>query len=394
MKVLFIQDVGDVGGATNSLKELIKKLHDKYNVEPIVLTSEYNSVNIYCKKNNFENYAINHRQTIIPSSKNKFKNYLKHRLSTVLYLRNYFFNLIAVKKIKNKINFNEIDLIHTNVNRDSIGFMIAKKYHIKHIVHLREFGDLDYNCFSLKRNYVSYMNKYCDKYIAISNVIKDHWIKKGLDKNKIEVIYNGVDYMNIEKCNDFDTTKKIHCVFSGQISENKGQIQVIKALSLIDKTYRDRIKLDIYGTGDKAYVMYLKKIVEKNNLDKIVEFKGFNTNLRSELRNYDVGLVCSKSEAFGRVTVEYMISKILVIATNCGANVELIEDDKTGILFEYNNIQELSRVIMDVILNYKNKQEIIDLAYEMAMKKYTSDTNSKMIYNLYERVKKDERNDA
>jgi glycosyltransferase involved in cell wall biosynthesis len=45
------------------------------------------------------------------------------------------------------------------------------------------------------------------------------------------------------------------------------------------------------------------------------------------------------------VTVEAMHSKMTVVASDCGANPELIENGKNGFLFEYGNIQEFARII-------------------------------------------------
>lgn len=46
----------------------------------------------------------------------------------------------ALKVIENEVDLSSIDLIHTNSNRDGLGALINKKYGIKHVWHLREFG--------------------------------------------------------------------------------------------------------------------------------------------------------------------------------------------------------------------------------------------------------------
>lgn len=384
MKVLYIQDFGDIGGATNSLKELVKKMNNNYNIEPIIITSDYNSVNQYADENNYENYSIKHKQFIVAPSKNIFKKIIKNYFPYILYIYNYIFNLFALKKLEKKINFNEIDFVHTNVIRSQIGFIICKKYGIKHIVHLREFSDLDYNCKPLMKNYINYINKYSTQFIAISNVIKEHWIKKGLDESKIKVIYNGVDI--IEKTKKIFSKDKIKMVFCGQICETKGQIQVIEALKLLDEDLLKKIRIDFYGTGEEKYINNLKNYIEKYKLESIISFKGFNKNVREKLQEYDIGFICSKSEAFGRVTVEYMMSRVLVIASDSGANKELITNEVNGLIYEYNNISKLKENIIKAIEILDNRKDIIDNAYNIANKKYTSDMNSKEIYKVYKRL--------
>lgn len=384
MKILYIQDFGDIGGATNSLKELVKKMNNNYNIEPIIITSDYNSVNQYADENNYENYSIKHKQFIVAPSKNIFKKIIKNYFPYILYIYNYIFNLFALKKLEKKINFSEIDFVHTNVIRSQIGFIICKKYGIKHIVHLREFSDLDYNCKPLMKNYINYINKYSTQFIAISNVIKEHWIKKGLDESKIKVIYNGVDI--IEKTKKIFSKDKIKMVFCGQICETKGQIQVIEALKLLDEDLLKKIRIDFYGTGEEKYINNLKNYIEKYKLESIISFKGFDKNVREKLQEYDIGFICSKSEAFGRVTVEYMMSRVLVIASDSGANKELITNEVNGLIYEYNNISKLKENIIKAIEILDNRKDIIDNAYNIANKKYTSDMNSKEIYKVYKRL--------
>ena len=52
-----------------------------------------------------------------------------------------------------------------------------------------------------------------------------------------------------------------------------------------------------------------------------------------------MAIMCSHNEAFGRVTIEYMLSGLPVIAYNGGATPEIIEDNVSGLL--YNTIPEM-----------------------------------------------------
>ncbi len=62
----------------------------------------------------------------------------------------------------------------------------------------------------------------------------------------------------------------------------------------------------------------------------------------------DCVLVCSKSEAFGRVTIEGMKSGRVVIASNTGAGSELIEDGKNGYLFSPEDAETLAQIVEQI----------------------------------------------
>ena len=90
--------------------------------------------------------------------------------------------------------------------------------------------------------------------------------------------------------------------------------------------------------------MTIKKTINKYTLYNN-NLLGYCDNMSPKLSEYDVGIICSKSEAFGRITIEYIRAGLYVIASNTGANPELIQHKKLGILYEYGNIKSLAKCI-------------------------------------------------
>lgn len=394
MKNLYIQDFGDIGGATNSLKELVTKLYKNYGVVPIIVTSDKNSVNKFADENGFENYAINHKQFIMAPSRNIFKKIIEKYFSKLLYLYNYILNNIALHKLEKHVDFNEIDIVHTNVMRSQIGFIINKKYGIKHVVHLREFGDLDYNCKPLMKNYIKYVNRYSTCFIAISNVIKEHWVKKGIDKDKINVIYNGVDSDKFNKNCRKTSNDKIKFIMSGFIFEGKGQLELIKALKLLPSEYIRNITLDLYGGVDEDYYKKINYEIKNSFLMGRVHLKKYTNKLNELLPEYDVGVICSKAEGFGRVTIEYMMCGLCVIASDSGANIELIKNNYNGLIYKLGNINDLAKKIMLVIENKEKRLKLANSGYFYSKNNFNSEKNSNNVYKLYERLMtKEEKNE-
>jgi glycosyltransferase involved in cell wall biosynthesis len=62
----------------------------------------------------------------------------------------------------------------------------------------------------------------------------------------------------------------------------------------------------------------------------------------AEIDRAHVGLMCSRSEAFGRVTVEYLRRGRPVIGTRSGGTPELTEDGVTGLLYDPGDIEALA----------------------------------------------------
>ena len=70
-----------------------------------------------------------------------------------------------------------------------------------------------------------------------------------------------------------------------------------------------------------------------------------------------IAVVASKSEAFGRVTIEAMLGGLVVVATDAGANSELIDNGKTGYLYPSGDYHKLYECIYKIQENRENMYE-------------------------------------
>ena len=146
---------------------------------------------------------------------------------------------------------------------------------------------------------------------------------------------------------------------------------MLKALNLLNSKAKSQIEIDIVGSGTKEDEQLLISKIKKYNLEKIVFFKGYDAKIYEKLNNYDFGINCSKAEGFGRTTIEYLSSGLFVIASNIGANKELICDKKLGTLYEIGNEEDLSKCLLYVINNkriiFKEKEYRVDYAKQFSV---------------------------
>lgn len=382
MKVLYITSVEELGGASRSLMKLVLLLKQK-GINPILVTNPNNNTFInFCKNNNIELILLKHYKMTYTYN-NDIKSVIKLFISPIYAVFTYIMNIIAIKKLSKMIDLNEIDLIHSNLPRYELGLLLSKKYNIKHVMHLREYGTLDFNSKFLRINYYKFLNKYCNKFIAISSSIKDFYVKNGLSANKVEIIYNGVS-SNIPFKDNYKENNNIKIVILSNISREKGQIQVIDALSMLDSK---NIHLYLYGNCPDDYRKILDNKIKKLNVSNRVHFMGHKNNATEYLRLYDIAITPSKNEAFGRVTIEYMFSKLPVIASDTGANTEIVLNNKTGLIYEYGNIESLKEAITKLANSYKLRREYGENGYKIAKEKFTDVINANNIYDLYCRMR-------
>ncbi|MDQ6946430.1 MAG: glycosyltransferase [Actinomycetota bacterium] len=94
---------------------------------------------------------------------------------------------------------------------------------------------------------------------------------------------------------------------------------------------------------DGAYESELRKLALALGIEARVEFRGHRNDVESELRRLDVFVHASVTpEAFGRVIVEAMATGVPVIASRAGGPMEIVDDERTGILVTPGSVADLS----------------------------------------------------
>lgn len=384
MKVLFITDPSTVGGATRSLVDVTSKLKEN-KVDCTVCTGISNDLNEELSLLGIENYALGHKAAMVVLPKAQWKKPLKYILDYIAYRIS---TCLAINKINKLIDLNSVDIIHTNSARNDIGCYISKKYNIPHIIHLREFGQEDFDCVLLKHNYYDFLTRYSKRFIAISNAVRSSWIQKGIDERKIDVIYNGVAYedISVSSQNEMKDSLELHCIIAGGICEAKGQMECVEAIHLLPDSIRRNVFLDIVGWGDSEYITSIKGKIYEYQLEDRVHFLGVQQSIHPFLRNYQIGLMCSRSEGFGRVTAEYMFAGLGIIASNAGANPEIIHDGVNGLLYNLASVEDLSKKIQKFYLDRDFMVKCGVQAMADAKSKYTIEKNVSGIIECYNKI--------
>ena len=332
-----------VGGATKALCEIITGLKAKGH-EIVVCTSRRDSFNDFLDKLQINNIVDGHIGVMEVVPFNRI-NILRRTIRTLRYKKALE---RAVKIIENSIDVSSFDIIHTNSARNDVGCILHEKYNIPHVMHIREFGIEDFSCYIHRPDYYNFLNTHCNIILAVSDAVRCSWISKGITPDKITTLYDGVDFKDFSvKSENKLIDNKLKLVMVGGICRTKGQHIAIKALSLLPEDIKNNISLDFIGWCDTLTMISLKTLIGYLGLSSQINFLGSREKVANILLDYNVGLMCSKCEGFGRVTAEYMYAGLGIIASDTGASPELIADKQNGLLFNRDNPNSLaSRIEM------------------------------------------------
>ena len=159
-------------------------------------------------------------------------------------------------------------------------------------------------------------------------------------------------------------------------------------------TETKRFYLDENGINDREYEFSI--LGEDELVDIINELNDENKNLKLEniglkyalkyIKEIDVEIVPSICEAYGRVTLEAMASRHVVIASDAGANRELISDNITGFIYKTGNEEELADKMSYCINNLKKLNCLRNTAYNEAYSKHRKEVNCECVLNIYKDI--------
>jgi glycosyltransferase involved in cell wall biosynthesis len=130
----------------------------------------------------------------------------------------------------------------------------------------------------------------------------------------------------------------------GRISETKGCDLAVEALGLL-RASSFRAELRLIGPSDPAFVTRLRLRAMDLGVEDRLYIGGFTSDPHAEILRSNVVLMCSRNEAFGRITAEALAGGRPVIGARSGGTTEIVHDGVDGLLFEPGNARELASAI-------------------------------------------------
>jgi len=211
------------------------------------------------------------------------------------------------------------------------------------------------------------------------NILIDNypWIN-----NKTFVCYKTIDFS--QRISNQHVVSSYNILFVGGNMERKGLISIIKSSPIVINKLKN-VQYHIIGQDPK--IEEYKTICENLGVESNFTFYGY---LPPEKRNelYKIGdllLMPSFDEAFGIVFLEAMLNKIPVIGSNIGGIPELISHNISGILVNPNDIDEVSKQTISILLDQDLRNKFLKNS-EKTLQKFTNEELIKCTLNLYSKI--------
>ncbi|WP_394557284.1 glycosyltransferase family 4 protein [Priestia aryabhattai] len=221
--------------------------------------------------------------------------------------------------------------------------------------------------------------EYASHIIVLSDSFREPLIKLGAKNRNITTVITGIDYPVNQREGKEKNSQKLVITCVARLGPRKGHNYLFDALARLKK-YTSNVEVLIVGDGQ----MREKLEKQKKALGlSMVNFLGSRDDVPSLLNKTDIFVLPTINDSLPISIIEAMHNGTAVISTNCGGIPELIKHNKTGIIVEPGDPEQLAHALKFLITNKEVRNKMSMNAKIHAKKHLTIDSMVGKIQHLY-----------
>lgn len=398
-KILYVENGIGYGGAIICLRHLVRNL-DRTRYTPLVVTGRTGPQYREIAQEADWRYLPDRRIDIVGMRRRLDRATWPRRIPGLRWLLNQL--LARTDDLANFLPFFlqllwtawrfKADLIHANneplCNRAAL--MVGKILQIPIVCHVR--GSLDGS------RLMEWTYTLPDHFISVS-----HWVSRNIQNtlqipgDQISVIYDGIELEKLDIGADGEAFRRQYGIddnafavgLVGLLIPWKGQELFLDAAKLL----RDKIPglkmLIVGGTPDDcvSFETLLRRRVTEEKLDDIVVFTGHAMKMEPVYNGLDVVVSASiEPEPLGTVVIESLALARPLIGPDHGGAAEMIEHDRTGLLFKHGDAASLAEAILKFHDNPELSKSLGANARIDALKTFAVQNHVNQVQAVYERL--------
>lgn len=316
--------------------------------------------------------------------------------SNMHYIKQFFspLPLLNARKLAVIIDNNRIDVIHMHWGKDLPLAAFAKAFsrrkptlvYTRQMMITREKNDFYHNFLYRQLDLLLTITKeletLCKKFIPLfTDKITTLYYgvkppKQLLDKNSIQQQREKLGFLK----DDFIAG------LIGRLEQNKGQHLLIEALNTAKQNGQNIKALIVGHEMDPGYRDKLKAQANELGVLENIIFQDFTSEPQQLMQLCDCVILATAQETFGLVLPEAMRAGVAVIGSNSGGVPEIIDHQKTGLLFESKNAHSLYQQIAYYYDDPERRSEIAKQGKIKADKKFDNDKHFQQLENIFKGI--------
>lgn len=301
----------------------------------------------------------------------KFPNSVKvFPLKTWLRWSEIYWTPGMIKRARQEIS--DVDIIHLHNYRTYQNLVVgryAREYRIPYILQahgsLTTYFQKPIRKRIFDRRWGFNLLKHASKVIAVTAIEAEQYLSMGVEKNKIEIVPNGIDlseFDNLPEWGKFRTKFAVRndekvVLFLGRIEKLKGLSLLVEAMAGLSRSFAD-VRLVVVGP-DAGDVERIKALAKSLNVEGKILFTGplFGMDKLEAYVDSDVFVMPSYYEIFGISALEaLMCGKPVIVTDRCGVASTL---ESSSMLVVKHDAKQIEDAISGVITNgFRQDKEI------------------------------------
>ena len=233
--------------------------------------------------------------------------------------------------------------------------------------------------------------KKADAFAAATQFVINHTGKYlSMNGRPVKVINFPIDSSRFPQA-DLSNMKKHKLVFAGTVCEKKGIRQLLQASFLVKEKYPD-LTLEIYGRDwffpdGVSYIQYIKNQFNDKDFSHITFHGAIKlSEIPSKYEEAELCVFPSHMETLGLVAPEAMMMGKPVLFSKTGPGTEIISHQKTGLLCDPYDFEDIAN---NIIFAFENPKEMETIALEgqkSAKEKFTLNNSIKDNIEFYKEL--------
>jgi glycosyltransferase involved in cell wall biosynthesis len=179
---------------------------------------------------------------------------------------------------------------------------------------------------------------------VVSESTRQELIGFGFPADNIFIVPNAVNHSNYATA-DYMAPKRPIIGHLGRLKKYKSADHLLRALQIVRQEIPE-VQLQIIGDG--THRPELEALSRELGIDNSVEFLGYLSQQETVRRLQQITVLanCSAKEGWGLTVIEANSCGVPVVASDVPGLRDSVVDGKTGLLFEYGNIEQLAQKLL------------------------------------------------
>ncbi|KEA50321.1 glycosyl transferase family 1 [Mangrovibacter sp. MFB070] len=275
------------------------------------------------------------------------------------------------RRLRQIIQQNGFDVLYMNNQPHSNieGYLAAEGLPVAVVQHCRIEPVLTPDVVQLVNNIASHT-------IAVSKGVEHVLTVNGIDASRTSTVSNAIDIhqqlpdrQSVRKTLKIGQGTFVFCSI-GSLIPRKSSHHTLEALAQFHQRHPAADWLFIL-VGEGPERSHLEQLAQQYGIAEHVIFTGFKNNPLDYLAASDVFVLASKSEGLPRVVLESMLLETVVVGSAVTGTAELIAHNRTGLLFEYGDVNNLANHLSQVWEQVELRETLAHQARQQVEEHYT-----------------------